>query len=646
MARGLRLPFHIQAKTTFRFPSILRISAVPQLCRAYLPGGVRIFCCQQGHPIDMSVYTDGFAKRMDMAGLKPHHRIAIAVSGGPDSMALCVLTAAWKAETLDATINKRSMYIDGVLAIVVDHGLRTESTEEAKLVYNRIMDMGIKCEVARCEWLGGRPKPGHLQEEARNKRYDILQNICVQQQIGILLVAHHEDDQPELQVELFILRLSRNSGVLGLAGMAFTSQMFPVFPDISGEALKDNGILLVRPLLEFSKEDMYNVSLHCLSVMLDTSSTYWFRKSQHGYAIIDLQTLQSTQVEDLCCAKFISLVVQFISQRHKPVRGKALKLLLHYLRTFPCKVCLTVAGCYLCPAPGSKGTKVLVCCSIMSPFPLDLKLFPTHPYEGHISFPANQTEQILKTDETYSDKFIPDNLVIPFLDANSADAVVDEAKRLGILSDSTHEIIASLQKKESENFRSKSDILSDCEVEGVESPVATASQSLSPGQVGYYMNRIILSWRVGNVIPSEVSYANEVLFQEDMGVEQCCISCIIDYEMAAYVRHMIDADWIYLSDISKPTYVGETELQNQSPSNSNKQMAGETNLCLKYAKLSAQRALVSLKSIPVAARRALPVLVSPQGLLLSIPVHHCPLYLLTLFDMWTLCWRQKQVNGD
>lgn len=455
--------------------------------------------------------------------------------------------------------------------------------------------------------------------------------------------------------------------MLGLAGMAFTSQLFPVFPYFSSEALKAHGILLVRPLLEFSKEDMYNIcrggnqqwvedptnqsslyarnrirmSLNGLPAsifkaeLLEVISAC--RKTRmyvdklcrllvnqavtimpHGYAIIDLQTLHSTEVNDLCIAKFIALVVQFISQRHKAVRGKALRLLLDYLRTFPSQACLTVAGCYLCPAPGSKGTKVLVCCSIMSPFPLDLKLFSTHSYEGQNSLLASQIEQLLKEDETYSDKFISDTLVVPFLDTNSSDSVLLEAKRLGILSDSAHEIIASLQKKESENFRSKSDIISDCELDG-ESSVATPSQSISPGKLGYYMNRFILSWRIGNVIPSEVSYADEVFFQEEMNVEQCCTSCLIDYEMVADVRHMIDADWIYLSDLSKLTYVGDNGPPNQSPSYSNKQMAGKTNLCLNYAKLSAQRALVSLKSIPVAARRALPALVSPQGVLLSIP---------------------------
>ena len=67
---------------------------------------------------------------------------ALGVSGGPDSMALCILTADWKTNGLN-TAGESCGLIDGLLAIIVDHGLRAESKDEANIVRHRVSDMGI-----------------------------------------------------------------------------------------------------------------------------------------------------------------------------------------------------------------------------------------------------------------------------------------------------------------------------------------------------------------------------------------------------------------------------------------------------------------------------------------------------------------------
>jgi hypothetical protein len=70
--------------------------------------------------------------------------LALGVSGGPDSMALCVLTASLKTNGLNRA-GESSGFIDGILAIIVDHGLRAESKDEANIVSNRVSQMGTLC---------------------------------------------------------------------------------------------------------------------------------------------------------------------------------------------------------------------------------------------------------------------------------------------------------------------------------------------------------------------------------------------------------------------------------------------------------------------------------------------------------------------
>lgn len=92
---------------------------------------------------------------MAMAGLKPHHRIAIGVSGGPDSMALCFLTAGWKTDGANANAVGKSDdgFINGILGVIVDHGLREESNEEAHIVSSRVTEMDVRLQSV-VGWMG------------------------------------------------------------------------------------------------------------------------------------------------------------------------------------------------------------------------------------------------------------------------------------------------------------------------------------------------------------------------------------------------------------------------------------------------------------------------------------------------------------
>ncbi|CAN4119475.1 unnamed protein product [Withania somnifera] len=683
MARGFLISPHTKTSSHLLLSSISDPSRLTKLL--YYPSSSLHFslptppprflcsCCshlQENGSIDISIYSETFAKRMAMVGLKPHNSIVLAVSGGPDSMALCALTAAWKTNSL-GTSSQKNEFVDGLLAVVVDHGLRAESKDEAHLVHRRVTSMGLECEVACCEWSEGKPKQGHLQEAARRKRYEILQSACIRHQIGVLMTAHHADDQ----AELFILRLSRNSGVLGLAGMAFVSQLFCTFPVLSAEA-SSNGLLLVRPLLEFSKEDMYKICLAANQEWVEdpTNRSALFARNRirmvltdlampifrselqalvaacrrtrlhvdkicsnlmhqavtimpEGYTVIDLGILSPSELKDIVLSKFIALLLQFVSQRQRPVRGSASKLLLDYIRTSPCKTSVTASGCYLCPAPGSKGTKVLVCCSTDAD--LTLELLNSYWTEGNNSTISDEVEQIVANGRSYSDQFSQSTLGLQFLDLTSSDSVLAEAKREGILGESTYKSIISLQREETDNFKSKTNIVLQNKVEQkVEYKTSVLSKVLLPEKVGYFMNRFIVKWNLSkqNAYTSfSTSNSNEL---HDFGEERWnfCNSCVLGHDRVARVRYMVDADWLYLATLSMRgdrSFIHDEEL---SPSAESRGMSS-INLCSACTKKSAERALLLLKSIPVAARRSLPVLDNVDGVLLSIPsvgFQHCP----------------------
>lgn len=147
--------------------------------------------------------------------------IAVAVSGGADSLALALLANDWA--------KRRKLRL---AALTVDHGLRSQSAVEARRVGAWMQRLGVEHHILR--WRGAKPK-SNRQAQARAARYRLLAEWCARQGARHLLLAHQLEDQ----AETFLLRLARGSGVDGLSAMA---------------AVKSLGdLVLLRPLLSVPK---------------------------------------------------------------------------------------------------------------------------------------------------------------------------------------------------------------------------------------------------------------------------------------------------------------------------------------------------------------------------------------------------------
>jgi len=164
----------------------------------------------------------------------------VAVSGGPDSMALSFLT---KIYSIKKSLNVRYF--------IVDHKLRNNSTSEAKSVKKKLKEYSINLDILT--WYGRKPKK-NIQSIARDKRYNLLIHKAKKLKIKNILLGHHLDDL----FENFFIRILRGSGLNGLVSLDQKTQ--------------NEKINLIRPLLYFDKKDLIYISNNIFSFYVNDPS--------------------------------------------------------------------------------------------------------------------------------------------------------------------------------------------------------------------------------------------------------------------------------------------------------------------------------------------------------------------------------------
>ena len=148
----------------------------------------------------------------------------VAVSGGPDSLALCFLSKIYSIKK-----NLKVKYLH------VDHKLRKNSTNEAKYVKLLLKKLHTNLEILT--WVGKKPK-SNIQSIARDKRYKLLINKAKKIKIKNILLGHHRDDL----LENFFIRILRGSGLNGIVSF--------------DQKISQKNVNLIRPLLKFSKVNL------------------------------------------------------------------------------------------------------------------------------------------------------------------------------------------------------------------------------------------------------------------------------------------------------------------------------------------------------------------------------------------------------
>lgn len=283
--------------------------------------------------------------------------IAIAVSGGADSMALALLTHTWAKNQGGKAIG-----------LTVDHQLREASTAEANQVKAWLDAIGMEHHILT--WAGKKPKTA-IQAKAREARYQLLEQWCQDRGVKHLLTAHHAQDQ----LETFLIRLSKGSGLKGLTciqplvqkdfgrilrpllsihpnRLKATLQEHPFITDPSNENSSFTRVRWRQLLPMLAQEgltpDIFQETLKRLvhsqklvDAYTKTLMHQYVTISPYGHAVINLQLLEESGevVEEI-----FKHILGLIGVRDYPVRRQALHQALERLRI---RKNITIGGCQI-----------------------------------------------------------------------------------------------------------------------------------------------------------------------------------------------------------------------------------------------------------------------------------------------------------
>ena len=217
--------------------------------------------------------------------LKVKEDLAVAVSGGPDSLALAYLTKCYSLK------NKIK-----VKYYIVNHKLRKESSLEVSAVKKVLKKINIRCTVLN--WNGKKPSK-NIQATARTKRYSLLASECKRNNIKYLLLGHHLNDL----FENFLIRMVRGSGLNGLISFSKNTKY------------RDQNLNILRPLLNLEKKDLLYVAKKVFNFFVNDPSNF-----NEDYKRTRIRKLMHSLEKEGLDAKKLKLTINNLKDSDKSIK--------------------------------------------------------------------------------------------------------------------------------------------------------------------------------------------------------------------------------------------------------------------------------------------------------------------------------------